>query len=473
MDLNNSNNFENTLEIPALTPGEDDKQPEKTLVPMSKSEFAKTEDSADASKPEQGDFEIPEWSVKKPEPVKKEKPNPEPVLEEDLPDEEKTGPRTWVPVLISCIAMIVLCVSLITTYVFPVFYENGFVSGMAKIVSPIIGVDLPPEDTNVLLLGVDKDGYRTDTIMIARYDDEAKTVTVLQIPRDTYVGGNGRADKKINSAYFAGIDQLKKEVKLAYGIDVQKHVTVDLEGFRKIVDLLGGVEVDVPINMDYDDPEQNLHIHIRAGKQVLDGKNAEGFVRYRKSNSGIDYDRSKSQKAFLTAMFKKVATPEGIAKAPEMLGIAGEYIDTDLTTSQILGYATAVLELPEGNLSFMDAPGSGGLITAGYYFFVDKQEAAGVAKQYFGASESLKLANDNIPVSAPATPKPSPAEEPENTPEPSPSSTKKPTTTKKPTVTTKPTVKPTKKPTATPKQTPSPTSTPKPTRTPKHTSAPT
>ena len=463
-----SNEFDKTMETPAVEPADNNISAEKTLVPMSKTEFREIslpkEEKEEPAKSEPNDFEIPEWTAAKPHPVKQENPNPEPVLEEDLPDDEKTGPRMWVPVLISCIAMIVMCISLITTYVIPVFYENGFASGMAKIVSPIIGVNLPPEDANVLLLGVDKDGYRTDTIMIAHYDDELKTVTVLQIPRDTYVGGNGRYDKKINSAYFAGIDQLKKEIKMAYGIEIHKYVTVDLEGFRQIVDLLGGVEVDVPIYMDYDDPEQNLHIHIKAGKQVLDGKTAEGFVRYRKSNDGVDYDRSKSQKAFLTAMFKKVATPEGIAKAPEMLEIAGEYIDTDLTFSHILGYASAVLELPEGNLTFIDAPGSGGLIPAGYYFFVDKTEAASLAKQYFGAAENLKLASDNIPVSSPSTPTPAATKEPENTP--APSSTKKPAETKKPAATAKPTAKPTSKPTV------KPTTTPKPTPTPKHTPLP-
>jgi len=455
-----SNEFDKTMEIPAVKPADDDILLDKTLVPMPKQEFRETslpkEEKEEPLKREANDFEIPEWSVKSPEPVKQEKTQTEPVLEEDLPDDEKTGPRMWVPVLISCIAMIVMCISLITTYVIPVFYENGFASGMAKIVSPIIGVNLPPEDANVLLLGVDKDGYRTDTIMIAHYDDELKKVTVMQIPRDTYVGGNGRYDKKINSAYFAGIDQLKKEIKMAYGIDIHKYVTVDLEGFRQIVDLLGGVEVNVPIYMDYDDPEQNLHIHIKAGTQVLNGKQAEGFVRYRKSNDGVDYPREKSQKAFLTAMFKKVATPEGIAKAPEMLEIAGKYIETDLTASHILGYASAVLELPEGNLVFMDAPGGPRLISAGYYFFVDKQEAANVAKQYFGAAENLYLASDNVPVYVPE-----PAEEeeePENTPAP----TKKPTTTKKPTASPKPTAKPTKKPTATPKPTPTPKHTPLP-----------
>ncbi len=452
-----SNEFDKTMEIPAVKPADEDISLEKTLVPMPKSDFKETGKEEETYEPEipEGtpDFVIPEWVSKKPEPVKKEVPKPEPILEEDLPDDEKTGPRIWVPVLISAIAMIVMCISLITTYVIPVFYENGFASGMAKIVSPIIGVNLPPEDANVLLLGVDKDGYRTDTIMIAHYDDEAKIVTVMQIPRDTYVGGNGRYDKKINSAYFAGIDQLKKEIKMAYGIDIHKYVTVDLEGFRQLVDLLGGVEVYVPIYMDYDDPEQNLHIHIPAGTQVLDGKQAEGFVRYRKSNDGVDYPREKSQKAFLSAMFKKVATPEGIAKAPEMLEIAGKYIETDLTTSHILGYASAILELPEGNLVFMDAPGSAGLISAGYYFFVDKEDAASVAKQYFGAAENLYLASDNIPTYVPETVT---EEEPEKTP--APSSTKKPTKTVKPTATPKPTAKP--------------TTTPKPTPTPKHTPLP-
>ncbi len=470
MDPNKSNNdLDKTMEIPVQEPAADiDIKEEKTMV-MSKSDFFTS-------------------SVPEPQPQPTAKETAEIPDEDESFEDEKTGPRMWVPVLISCVALIVMCFSLITTYVVPVLYENGFLSGITKIVTPIIGAEQPPKNTNVLLLGVDKDGYRTDTIMVARYDDTAKTVSVIQIPRDTYVGGNGRTDKKINSAYFSGINQLKTEIKMAYGIDVHKYATVDLEGFRKLVDLLGGVEVNVPINMDYDDPEQNLHIHLKKGTQVLNGKQAEGFVRFRKSNSGVDYNRSLSQREFMSAVLKKATSAEGMLKAPEILGIAGKYVTTDLSYGEILAYATTIMELPEESITFMDSPGTAGLRMGGWYFFVDKAEAADIAKQYFGAAQNLSLVEDNIPVvqeyepETEEAPQPEeetepeeeaePEEEEESEQAPEEEATPKPTETDKPAQTDKPEATPKPMGTAKPVESAEPTMVPVPTANPKHTPIP-
>ena len=435
MDPNKANDFDKTMEIPVQEPAADNDIFDKTIIPMSKAEFFEAgqpkDDTIEMPAEEMPEAEIPvRRSSARRRAARKAEARKAPrrdVVPDEIPEdedfaEEPTGPRIWVPVLISCIAMIVMCISLITTYVVPVLYENGMLSGMVKIVSPIIGAEEAPKDTNVLIFGVDKDGYRTDTIMIARYDDTAKTVSVMQIQRDTYVGGNGRTDKKINSSYFSGIDQLKKEIKMAYGIDVHKYASLDLEGFRKLVDLLGGVEVYVPINMDYDDPEQNLHIHLKKGTQVLDGKKAEGFVRFRKNNDGVDYNRALSQKEFVTAMFKKAATPEGIMKAPEMISLAGKYLTTDLSYPEIMAYATTILELPQESITFMECPGTSGLRMGGWYFFVDKEAAADIAIEFFGAEPTLRLTPDNIPAASEPEPEesepaPAPEEEPAEEPE--------------------------------------------------------
>ena len=115
-----------------------------------------------------------------------------------------------------------------------------------------------------------------------------KRVSVLQIPRDTKVD-NKRSDKKINSAYFSGIDVMKREVESVTGLSTDFFATITFDAFKEIVDALGGVTVDVPIDMNYHDPVQGLVIELEAGKQKLDGEHAMMFMRFRKNDDGTGY----------------------------------------------------------------------------------------------------------------------------------------------------------------------------------------
>jgi len=147
----------------------------------------------------------------------------------------------------------------------------------------IFGINVGPSKThvNVMLLGVDKDGTRTDVMIMGHLNLVDKSITMIQIPRDTYVPDNGRRDKKINSAYASGVDTTFKEVEMVTGVEVDKYVKIDTSQFRNIIDEMGGIDYDVPIDMHYDDPTQDLHIHIDKGYQTLDGAKAEQFVRFR------------------------------------------------------------------------------------------------------------------------------------------------------------------------------------------------
>ena len=139
--------------------------------------------------------------------------------------------------------------------------------------------------TNILVAGVDVDGYRTDLILMVQVNNIDKRVSVLQIPRDTKVD-NKRSDKKINSAYFSGIDVMKREVESVTGLSTDFFATITFDAFKEIVDALGGVTVDVPIDMNYHDPVQGLVIELEAGKQKLDGEHAMMFMRFRKNDDG-------------------------------------------------------------------------------------------------------------------------------------------------------------------------------------------
>ena len=279
---------------------------------------------------------------------------------------------------------------------------------MTQIMSPVINAGEPPAYTNVLLVGVDKDGYRTDTMMLATYDIEQDKAYIMQLPRDTYVHDNGRLDKKLNSAYYSGFDQLKKEVRMAYGIEVHKYVEVNLEAFRLMIDAIGGVEMNVPINMIYDDPYQDFHIYILKGNQVLNGKKAEQFVRFRQNNDGSGYPRGdlqrmEAQREFVMATVKQMISIESLSNINELIKIAQENVKTDLSFDEIYNYCTSILTAEEGAIEFIDAPGDAANLPGGSYFVVDYDGARKVAQQYFYATQATMSKMKKIVVQ-PVTP---------------------------------------------------------------------
>ena len=369
--------MESTSEIPVISPKKDNNSSQKSDKPEKTLAFYNPDDE---NKPEQK-------SPEKPAEQKKT----EPAFQKD---ESRGGKKThkWLYALLISIASIVLCIAVVISYVFPKIIEDG---GMAILhnVSAVVGE--PPKNVNVLLVGTDKDGYRTDPIMVATYDNDTQSVHVMQIPRDTYVKGNGRIDKKINSAYFSGIDTLKDEIFKAFGIEIHRYLAVELNGFVEIIDAIGGVEVDVPINMHYDDPVQDLHIHINKGLQVLDGKDAEGFVRYRKGNDGSSYplgdiDRMKAQKQFVQNTVAKLVSIDGISKIPELLGIAKDNIETDISTAEATSYATKILSLNSDSINFYTAPGVPLYKYGGWYYFIDGQENRTLVMNHFNGEHNKK-----------------------------------------------------------------------------------
>lgn len=128
---------------------------------------------------------------------------------------------------------------------------------------------------NFVLLGKDVDSGNTDSIIVVSFDIPNRKVGMISIPRDTAVERTWRKNPKINGAFYgAGPDVLKEEIEHTFGIPIDYYVLVDLEGFIALVDELGGVELDIPLDMNYDDPYQNLHIHFTKGVHKVDGQGA-------------------------------------------------------------------------------------------------------------------------------------------------------------------------------------------------------
>lgn len=178
--------------------------------------------------------------------------------------------------------------------------KSSFVSSIADLVKG----DEGNKDITFLLLGVDSrdaskaKGQRTDTMMLCRYDDTTGKVSILSIPRDTMASIRGRKNKeKINHAHAYGGPELSvKAVKDLLGISLDYYVRVDYKIVEDVVELIGGVEVDVPMDMKYSDPYATppLNINLKKGKQVLDGEESLQFLRYRKGYADQDFRQNRS-----------------------------------------------------------------------------------------------------------------------------------------------------------------------------------
>ena len=181
---------------------------------------------------------------------------------------------------------------------------------------------------NFVLLGKDVDSGNTDSIIVVSYDVPNQKVGMISIPRDTAVERDWRKNPKINGAFYgAGADVLKEEIEHTFGIPIDYYILVDLKGFVALVDKLGGVEVDIPLDMNYDDPIQNLHIHFSKGVQTLNGQETMEAVRYRHDNKDspnylanqwyTDVQRGEMQRQVLMQLAKKVLSWNSVAKVTE------------------------------------------------------------------------------------------------------------------------------------------------------------
>ena len=194
-----------------------------------------------------------------------------------------------------------------------------------------------------LLLGVADIGG-SDTIMLGVFDTKAKTASLISIPRDTVVTDSNGKCRKINTMYAAGGAEAAAEaVRDLLGVPVDSYVSVNLKAFSSIVNQIGGVWFDVPVDMDYDDPLQDLHIHIKAGYQLLDGAKAEGVMRCRNCYYNADIGRAATQRAFLVALVKQTITPSNVTNVTALINTFSQYVRTDMELSDMVWFATQAI----------------------------------------------------------------------------------------------------------------------------------
>lgn len=242
---------------------------------------------------------------------------------------------------------------------------------------------------NALLCGVDKDGYRTDVLIFAQMNLITNTINMVQIPRDTYVDIN-HIDKKINSAYgYNKEEQLFKEVSyILPGVEIDKYMLVNIKGFREIIDAIGGVEFNVPTNLKYDDPYQDLHIDLNKGMQNLNGKKAEQLVRFRKDNDGNDIEtllgisRVDMQREFIYTAIDQILSVKNVLKVPKLISIATDNVTTNFTYNDIAKYAPMVLKIDKDSINIMSLPGEDRYEYGAWYFIHDCAATSQMINQY-------------------------------------------------------------------------------------------
>lgn len=215
-----------------------------------------------------------------------------------------------------------------------------------------------------LVIGRDSGGGgNTDTMMVIAYDVPNQSVNILNIYRDTMVNVSWDI-KRINSVYnVLGIDGLKEHIGKLLGFVPDYYVKVELEAFGELVDAIGGVDFEVPYNMNYDDPTQNLHIHFQKGMQHLSGDDAMRVIRWRKNNDGSgvsvgDIGRVQIQQKFITALAEQCLKIGNITKAGEFARIFQENVDSDLTLGEMIWFGQKALGVDTENIVFHTLPGN-------------------------------------------------------------------------------------------------------------------
>jgi len=219
------------------------------------------------------------------------------------------------------------------------------------------GRSLGRNGTDILILGLDEvEGRsRSDTMILAHI--RGQEVALISIPRDLRLKFPDGQFHKANAAYSLGGVRLARRVISSFlGIPIPFYIVIDYRGFQEIVDRLGGVEIDVEKDLKYDDEAQDLHIDIPAGLQLLDGKQALDYIRYR-DESG-DFGRIKRQQKFIRALLAKGIQRRGLGELNSLARVISRYLVTNLSLVDMLALAKGLRELdPEEGVTMVQVPG--------------------------------------------------------------------------------------------------------------------
>ena len=333
-------------------------------------------------------------------------------IENNKKDNKKRKHKTLKRVVI----IILIIIIALATYLGTRIAQNG--GGMRGIVSTLVGTNSEQvknlEDIYMLILG--KSQNMTDTIMVVKYSPKNQQASLLSIPRDSFVGkstSSATAFDKINSKYQISPQSTIDAVNRLTGLNLKYYVTVDTKALRDLVDAIGGVYFDVPIDMDYDDSSQALAIHLKKGYQLLNGMQAEGVVRFRHNNNGTSYPseygdndlgRMKTQRAFIETVLKQTLKVGNITKVNQLINIAKEEVSTNIPWDTLKNYAVALMDFDTNNLKTGALPGAADYYNGLSFFIVNtKQSKEMVNNLFFSTGENANDISSSNTISGTST----------------------------------------------------------------------
>ena len=284
---------------------------------------------------------------------------------------------------------------LVVLFVFILFfcfmtYRNGWgLKGALMTVFMVSSEEIDSlENINIVLLGISEDleSRLTDTIIVCSYNPKTAEVSMISVPRDTFVGNSldsAKSSDKLNTLFSKNHNNFMKKISEITGIDLKYYAVVNNEALINIVDIIGGVEFDVPIDMDYDDPTQDLYIHLKKGVQVLDGEKAEQLLRFRHNNDGSsypgsygdnDFGRMKTQRAFIEETIKQTLSIKNIFKAKWIYDAVLENVDTNYDIEQAKKYIPTAADFRFEKIINNQLPGKSEKHNEIWFFVNDSKE---------------------------------------------------------------------------------------------------
>ena len=232
-----------------------------------------------------------------------------------------------------------------------------------------------------LAVGVDKASGRGDAIMLVSFDTAKGDIAVMQIPRDTYVELEGEAMKINEILFLRDVYAIRDIIEVTLCVNIDYTALIDLEALEVMVDAVGGVEIDVPFDMKYSDPYQDLYIDLKAGRQILDGKRATDFIRFRSDYADGDLGRIDAQKQFMSSLFHKVMNEMNAIGAVSLAKGILPMLETDITLDDAAYFAGKFFSAKQRKLTMLTAPGFP--VSSGAYYVLSKDGTLEAINTYF------------------------------------------------------------------------------------------
>lgn len=237
----------------------------------------------------------------------------------------------------------------------------------------------------------------SDTIIVFSYDPKTQEASMLSIPRDTFIGDskrNARTSDKINALYNNGRNPEKtlEAVNKITGLDIKNYVLIDTEALVELVDAIGGVEFNVPMDMKYDDYSQDLHVNLKEGWQKLNGAQVEQLVRFRHNENGStysyeygmeDFGRMRTQREVIVAIAKQTIQFKNVKEIGNIIDISERYVQTNMNFQTLKDYLPYAINMNTDNIKTAQLPGTAEYVNGISFFLHDEEETKTIVDEMF------------------------------------------------------------------------------------------